>query len=283
MIGEVEVAGTKCSFLYDARHRFNHAPHFDVRVVHHALMRRVEPVLERAHVADTYACRKGKGSLAAVLRVQELTRRYPWYVQIDIRKYFDSIDHYRVMELLEHRIKGSDVLSLLDRIVRCHEAAPGKGLPIGALTSQHLANAYLAPLDRFLAADMRCAAAVRYMDDVVVFCRYPFDARSILARMKEFLAERLFLQVKPSSVIQRTTHGVAFCGFRALPGSLRLSRRRRRRFTAARLRWESLRAAGQISDRDFRGGIAAAYSVVAHADADGWLRENHIRLPAADL
>ena len=92
-------------------------------------------------------------------------RRFPWYVKMDIRAYFASIDHAILERRLRTRLKGEDVLRLIHRVVAAHEDAPGKGLPIGSLTSQILANDYLDPLDRFLLETCKVDGLVRYMDD----------------------------------------------------------------------------------------------------------------------
>jgi retron-type reverse transcriptase len=95
-----------------------------------------EPVLERAAVFDSYACRKGKGRLAAVERASGYARRHDWFLKMDVRKYFASIDHLLLERLLQRRFKDPAVLALFGEIIRSHETAPGRGLPIGNLTSQ---------------------------------------------------------------------------------------------------------------------------------------------------
>ena len=79
--------------VYDPKPREINAPSFRERVLHHALMYHIGPVLERAAVFDSYACRKNKGVVRAVQRAQQHLQRFPWYAQIDISRYFDSIDH----------------------------------------------------------------------------------------------------------------------------------------------------------------------------------------------
>jgi retron-type reverse transcriptase len=83
----------KCFTIYDPKKRTIHAACFEDRVLHHALINDVGSILERAMVPSTFACRPGKGPLAASRWVQYCIRRFPWYVKVDIRRYFDSIDH----------------------------------------------------------------------------------------------------------------------------------------------------------------------------------------------
>ena len=77
----------------------------------------VEPILERSAVFDSYACRKGKGRLDALARAQRHARQYAWYLKMDVRKYFDSIPHRRLLALLERKIKDPAVLGLFEKIV----------------------------------------------------------------------------------------------------------------------------------------------------------------------
>jgi hypothetical protein len=91
-----------------------------------------------------------KGVHKAVLQVQKNLQRFPWFVKVDIQRYFPSIDHAKLLELLSHRFKGLDFLALLGRIVASYQSQSGKGLPIGSLTSQHFANYYLDGADRVL-------------------------------------------------------------------------------------------------------------------------------------
>ena len=117
--------------IRDPKLRAIFAPCFRERVLHHALMNLIGPVLDRALVDDSFACRAGKGTLAATVRVHEHVRRFPWYAKMDVRAYFASIRHSILMERVRRRIKGDDVLALLDRIVAAHGEGSGLGLPIG--------------------------------------------------------------------------------------------------------------------------------------------------------
>lgn len=258
--------------IRDPKLRVIHAPRFRVRVLHHALVHVIGPVLDRQLVDHTYACRVGKGTLRAVRRVQHLLLRQPWYVKIDVRRYFDSIDHAVLIPFLHRRFRDAGLRDLLTRIVQCHSVEPGHGLPIGALTSQHFANAYLGQFDRFLLEELRVRGMVRYMDDVVWFCGDGASAHDSLARARGWLRGRLHLEVKPNARVQRSAHGVGYCGFRVLRGALLLSARRRRRFAAA------CRAAlagwrdGEVSEAGLQTLGTAAVAITAHAHARGWRR-----------
>ena len=198
--------------VYDPKERTIHAARFPERVFHHALMNLCEPVLERQAVFHSYACRKGKGRLAAIVAAEKAARGGAWYLKLDIRKYFESIPQERLIGRLHRLFKDADILYWLEQILRGHrggeqpswlfrspgfqpglsreaamagrmpafrdrlEVCPpfscecsraGRGLPIGSLTSQHLANFDLGPLDRFCQEHPAVNAYCRYMDDFV--------------------------------------------------------------------------------------------------------------------
>ncbi len=163
------------------------------------MMAHMGPVLDRALVDDTFACRVGQGTLAAVLRAQKLLRRHPWFVKVDVRAFFASVDHAMLRAILSRRFKDRGLLSLCDRVLATTPDGAGRGLPIGALTSQHFANTYLDALDRHLLEGLRVRAMVRYMDDVLWWCDDRDEARRTLAEVREFLLRERALEVKPDA------------------------------------------------------------------------------------
>ena len=275
-------AGPMTSFwINDPKRRLIHAPCFEDRVLHHAVMAQVGPVLERALVFDTYACRVGKGALAAVKRCQDHARRYPIFVKIDISGYFPAIDHQCLNAMLARKFKDEGVRRLLEDLISGYAVNPGKGLPIGALTSQHFANFYLSRLDRFLLETLRVRGMVRYMDDIVWWLDDRETARETLDAVRAFVGGHLHLAVKQSVQVGRSAAGLLFCGFRVSPARLGLSRRRRERYSALRRTWERAYARGGISASELQTGYASALAITIHADAVAWRREQLSRRPLA--
>jgi hypothetical protein len=163
-------------------------------------------VYEKVFIHDSYATRTGKGTHAAVRRAQKFLRLHCWYLKTDIDKFFDSVDHEVLLAVLKRKLKDKRLLRLLARIVR-NTRTPGKGLPIGNLTSQFLANVYLDPLDHFLK-----------------------DQMGAKAEIERFLARRLLLFLKPeATLIQRSKHGLGFLGMRIYPAFMRLIPANRKR------------------------------------------------------
>ena len=92
------------------------APYRD-RLVHHALMNLLEPILDRHFHPHSYACRKGRGTHAASRHLQELLGRYRWSLQCDIRKFFPAIDHELLKGLFRRRLKDQRLLAVMDQVV----------------------------------------------------------------------------------------------------------------------------------------------------------------------
>lgn len=277
--GTVEVGRMTRFWIRDPKPRLIHAPCFRERVLHHALMAYLGPVFDRYLVGDTFACRPGKGSWAAVLRAQEHGRSHNWFLKMDMRSYFASIDQEVLRAQIRRRIKGRGALELCDRIIASHESRPRKGLPIGSLTSQHFANLYLAPLDRFLLEALKVEGMVRYMDDVVAWGKTRSRLREVHQSSQEFVANELRLEIKPSAVVQQSRRGLTLCGFRIHPGRLGLSQRRRRRYRQARTRWEAAYLSGSIDATALQRGYAGALAITTGADSLAWRRRELDRRP----
>ncbi|NQV28873.1 MAG: hypothetical protein HQ518_31350 [Rhodopirellula sp.] len=276
----IEVGMSTVFQIRDPKPRTIHAPCFFERVLHHALMNHVSPVLDRSMIADTFACRTGKGSLAAVQRCRQHVRRFEWYSKQDVRQYFASIDHGVLLEMLGRRFRSRGVFGLLRRIIESHEDSPGCGLPIGALTSQHLANFYLGRLDRFLLEGLRVRAMVRYMDDFAFWCDSRNETRDATASVREFAKASLKLTLREPGEINRSSHGITLCGYRIYAGTIRLATSRRRRFSQTQAKWERLWLEGRLTPQQLQCGYSAALAITLHADSVEWRRRLAANPPA---
>ncbi|MFN6024375.1 MAG: reverse transcriptase domain-containing protein, partial [Planctomyces sp.] len=281
--GTVSIGQGRAFWIRDPKPRLITAACFRERVLQHALMWHVGPLLERALVADTFACLTGRGTGAAVRRTQEHVRRFPWYAKMDVRKYFASIDHDVLRKLLRRRLKGAGMLELVDRIIDAYGDGNGRGLPIGALTSQWFANYYLGPLDRFLLERRRVAGMVRYMDDFVFWGATRDEVRSCADGVDEFLNQTLNLKSRPPTLINRSSHGVTVCGYRVFPGTIQLSRTRRDRFAQALMHWESEWLSERISSLELQRRIDATLGMTVDADARNWIGECVHRRSRSDV
>lgn len=195
------------------------------RLLHHAIHRQLYPFYDRIFIADSFSCQKDKGVHRALNRFRAMARkasrnhtRTCWALKCDIRKFFASIDHETLIGLLSERIKDRAFLSLLSRIIDSFETSPGKGLPLGNLTSQLFSNIYLNELDQFVKRFLRVNYYVRYADDFVFLSFDNMRLAALLPLIRLFLHDRLKLELHPDKVFLRTVaSGVDFLGWAHFP------------------------------------------------------------------
>jgi hypothetical protein len=225
---KVEWRAYKKFTITDPKLRVISAAPFEDRVIHHALMNMLEPVFERQFIDHSYACRKGRGTHAAVLYSFAQCRKFKYFIKCDVRKYFDSIDHAVLKGQLRRIIKDKTCVTVLDSLIDSYETAPRKGLPIGNLTSQFFANLYLSCMDHFILETVRPGAYVRYMDDFVLWTDNRQDVATYLDALHAFTDERLKLVLK-QPVIGETARGLPFLGFLIKQKGIYLTRKSKER------------------------------------------------------
>lgn len=234
---------------------------FADRVVHHIIYQRLRPRIEPGFAPTSFACIKNRGTLAAAAWAHQSLRRVTngwtgsaWTLQLDIANFFPSIDQTILWQLLEphvhepwvaratRRIITHDVrvqahfpgdpgrLALLEPHKSLWQAPPGKGLPIGNLTSQFAANVYLNELDSYISREIRPRFFGRYVDDIVLMDTDKNRLLEARDQIAGFLRTRLALRLHHGKTrLQPAHHGVDFVGWRLLP-----HRRYIRRSTSAR-------------------------------------------------
>jgi retron-type reverse transcriptase len=202
--------------VYEPKERLISALPFRDRIIQHAVFRVIDGVFERRMIYDSYACRKGKGSLAAANRVSYFMGKSGTdkYLKCDVSKYFQSIDVQVMKGILRSYISDQDILWLLDQIL---DSACGAGIPIGNLLSQTFANTYLNELDFHLKTKLRIPYYVRYMDDFLIFDTSTKRLRALQAEIERFLAEKLHLRLNNKTRVGSTRDGIEFVGFRIFP------------------------------------------------------------------
>jgi len=184
-------------WINDRKPRLISAAHFRDRVVQHAIMNVIEMPMDKRLIHDCYACRTGKGTHKAVGRFREYQSRYTYVLRLDVKRYFPSVNHQILKNLLQKYIKDRSCLTVFDRIINSShliqrneiwEPVPvGTGIPIGNLTSQFFANLYLNPMDQFIKNKLNCPAYLRYMDDMALFS----DCKATLHQWHEQLINEL--------------------------------------------------------------------------------------------
>jgi len=230
-----------CFFTTVPKFREIIAADFRDRVVHHLLVPFLEAIFEPKFIHDSYACRRGKGTHVAVQRLRRFLRRVDrqsrcggWFLQLDIRSFFMSIDHDILLGILGRHVQNEQLMSLAEIIIRHDPTAdcylkdraglarkmprhkslfhlpPGVGLPIGNLTSQFFANVYLNELDQFIKHHLKCRCYLRYVDDfILVHASRPY-LENARREIEMFLAEKLKLTLKKKALPRRTSDGIDF-------------------------------------------------------------------------
>ncbi|MEO5358732.1 MAG: reverse transcriptase domain-containing protein [Nitrospirae bacterium YQR-1] len=210
--------------IYEPKERIISVALFRDRVVHHAIVNIMEPVYEKVFIYNSYATRKNKGTHKAILKAQIFIRTNKWFLKADIRKYFESVNHDILIDIIKQKIKDKDTLELLETIIR-NGGVDGRGLPIGNLTSQFLANVYLNPFDYFIKEELGIKQYVRYMDDFVVFSDSKEFLKDIRREMESYLDRRLKLGLKYNAlIINQRLNGLSFLGARIFPNILKIKK-----------------------------------------------------------
>jgi len=215
------------------------APFVD-RVVHHAIMNVLEPLFEKSYIYDTYANRKGKGTLAALKRAKYYANKYKYVLQIDIKKYFPSIDHEILTAMLYPKVQCSETMLMLvgliensnmqddayfyfddDTLLTPYERR--KGIPLGNLTSQFFGNWYLNEFDHYIKEELRVKGYIRYVDDMTFFSNSKDFLEDLILVVDSYL-DRFRLRIHPyKTVLQKSTDGIVFLGHKVYGTHFRLT------------------------------------------------------------
>ena len=259
------------------------APYRD-RVVHHAILNVLGPVLDRHFHPQSYACRPGRGTHAASRRLQALMRRFPFALRCDVAKFFPCIDHEVLKAVFRRRVKDRRLLELLDRVVdgsnpqdEATDYFPGddllapfarrRGPPIGNLTSQWFANWYLDAFSHAVTSGLGFGAYVRYCDDFVIIGRDRGRLTELRHRVADLLAGlRLRLHPGKTAVVP-TRAGITFVGYRTWPHRREVRGAGVRAFLGRLRAMRAAVAAGRITLDDVRRRVAGWLGHASQADS----------------
>ena len=261
--------------IFDPKERVISVVPFVDRVMHHAIMNVLEPVFERQFIFHAYACRKGKGSHKAVNYAFKKARTHKYFLKLDVRKYFDNIDHLVLKKLLSKIIKDVECLNLLFALIDSYgmvvstgsttassdsTTASGKGLPIGNLTSQFFANYYLSLLDHYVLEQLKPCGYVRYMDDFLLFDDSKEKLKIFLTQIENFCKNELILELKPP-VLGNCKNGASFLGYLIKSDSVKLTQKSRRRKLAKLQRLNYELKMGWIDEEEYTTRVCCMYAV----------------------
>ncbi len=197
------------------------------RLLHHLIYRELYGYFDSKFIHDSYSCRIDKGTHKAINRFRDFFRKVSknntktcFVLKCDIRKFFASIDHVILKNILEKNITDKNILWLLSQVIDSFSSNPtGKtygvrGLPLGNLTSQLLVNIYMNEFDHFVKRELKVKYYIRYADDFVILQNDKMKLRDILSKISLFLNENLKLSLHPDKVFIKTfASGVDFLGW----------------------------------------------------------------------
>lgn len=256
--------------VMDPKTRTISASHFRDRVVHHAICNIIGPILEARFIHDSFANQKGKGTHRAILRYESFLRkcRHGYALKADIRHCFDTIDHQVLLNILGRTIADPDVIWLLTQILaNIKDAEPGKGMPLGNLTSQFLCNVYLNELDMYVKHVLRAKMYIRYVDDFVIVHENRELLESWMGQIGTFLDSELKLQLHPdkSSVVS-LNRGLTLLGFRIFRRYRLLKKSNARRIWRRISILKAKAAAGELTNDQVRERVKGwlAYAMFAN-------------------
>lgn len=253
--------------VFEPKERNIHCPQFyPDKILHHAIMNVVKPLFLEKMTADTYGSLKGRGVKLAATKLQRVMREHPdWYfLQIDARHFYQSINHDVCKLAVRNVIKCPQTLRMLDAIIDVHS----EGLAIGVYPSQYLANLVLSPVDHWAKEVLRTPYYFRYMDDIIMIVQDKAAAHAALNGLRQQFA-KLKLSIKENWRIAPVECGIDFIGYKFYPTHTAL--RKRIKINMQR-KVRKIEHKG-VCNEDFKRLTASYFGWCKHADCRNLLRK----------
>ncbi|KKQ72702.1 MAG: RNA-directed DNA polymerase (Reverse transcriptase) [Candidatus Falkowbacteria bacterium GW2011_GWD2_38_42] len=259
-------------FVCDPKLRHIHKACVRDRLLHNAIVRIVEPVFERIFIFDSYSSRKNKGTHKAIERFKKFAwalsqnnTKTVWVLKCDIRKYFNSVNHEILMNLLKKRIFDDKLIHLLENIIKSYNKEEEKGIPLGNLTSQLFSNVYLNELDDFIKRKLGFNHYTRYADDFLLVSKRKSELLAILEDIGKFLEDKLKLSLHPKKVIIQKWHqGVDFLGYKIFPHHILLRTKTKKRILMKMKIFKKKLISGNINKNNFEQSKNSYLGILKH-------------------
>jgi len=215
----------KIFFKNDPKLRKIHEASIRDRVLFQAVYQKLYHIFDPGFIFHSYSSRNHKGTYAGIVMLEKYINkisrnhtRHTYILKCDIRKFFDSIDHNILFDLMSKKIKDNNLLFLIKQIISSFETLPCKGLPLGNVTSQLFSNIYLNELDQYVKHILKVKCYVRYCDDFVIVSDSLKYLNEWVDNLKKFCKEKLFIEIHPNKIsFQKSHQGVDFLGYVVLP------------------------------------------------------------------
>ena len=223
--GKYKHGGYKAFNISDPKPRNIHKASVRDRLLHHAIYRILYPFFDKIFISDSYSCRIKKGTHKALNRFRAFAytvssnhTRTCWILKCDIRKFFASIDHKILMNILNSYIPDTHTIKLLQEIIESFSNKPGIGLPLGNLTSQLFVNIYMNEFDQFVKHKLKVKCYIRYADDFILISSNQKELENFIPLIQDFISNKLKLDLHPQKFFIKTlASGVDFLGWVNFP------------------------------------------------------------------
>lgn len=279
-------------YVYEPKQRLVMAQPFKDRVVQWALYQILNPHFVKGYIKDSYACIEGRGSISGTQRVfywtSQVSRRANkyYYLKLDVSKFFYRIDHEVACSLVDKQVNydpwGMWIIRLfVESDTTCFGLPPGmkpeevtkedrlsdKGVAVGNLSSQMLANVYMNVIDQYCKRELGIHFYARYMDDIIILS----DSKQQLHEWKQLIEKKLntalLLELNDKTCIRPITLGIEFCGYKIFPTHIKL-----RKSTALRMKRrlkeiKRLYAEGEIDLERASQTVNSYMGILSHCDS----------------
>lgn len=251
--------------IYEPKERIIYIlPYAPDRIVQHAVMNILVPIMERIFIVDSYACIANRGQTKASLRTMEAVRRNKYCLKCDIHHFYPSINQSILSNMYHNKFKDKDFLEIIDDIIFSFPG--GYNCPIGNYTSQWSGNFYLTPLDQYCKQELKIRDYIRYCDDFLLFGNNKAYLHECRRKIEDFIGVNLQLTYSKADVFN-VKQGIDFCGYRHFDNYIlvRKSTAKRQMKTIKRLpNWVE---SGKITTDNMRSIIDSTVGWLKHANA----------------
>lgn len=269
--GQYQIGGYRSFYVREPKLRkITALRDFRDRVVQNAIHSAIEPIWECRFVYDSYACRVNKGTHIGIDRAQSFLKSTLkqhgkiYALKADISKYFSSIDHDILKKLLRKRIADERLMQVIENIIDSYSEAPGKGIPIGNLTSQLFANIYLDHFDQWIKCRKRVKNYARYMDDFIIIHHDKNYLIKLRMEAEAFLHDELKLYTNHKTQVFPVSHkggrGLDFLGAHIWPDGRRMRKCTINRFKLRLKKMQKLYSAGSITKQEIIASVKSTYT-----------------------
>ena len=249
--------------LYEPKKRTSYIlPFSPDRVVQHALMQVLIPILEPMFYEHSYACVKGRGPHKGSVRTTACVKRNKYVLKCDVKSFYCSVVHEILKKQIRRKVKCNDTLWLIDNIIDSYPN--GRNVPIGNYTSQWFGNFYLTPLDYYIKQVLKVKDYIRYCDDFVLFSDDKKQLQQYKDQIISFCKNNLDLILSKKEIFP-VARGVDYLGYRHFK-HYKLVRKSTAKRTIKRIKAISLNAKKRLLIK-FRGQVASAKGVFKHANS----------------